>query len=165
MSSTGEQCFSGGVDGTIQCWNTPNPNIDPYDSYGNFSVVLLNREDFQQQSMKSDCPPGFSLQQTRQCCVESSVDTLTRCGDWCTAAHTSASSPALQTEPSGCGTPTPPPLHLQCSTKTKVANRTRMVQAYPFLRLFKMKKFQLGLCFVCPSARVGSSLLSGPGMQ
>ncbi|XP_041644976.1 striatin isoform X4 [Cheilinus undulatus] len=33
MSSSGEQCFSGGVDGTIQCWNTPNPNIDPYDSY------------------------------------------------------------------------------------------------------------------------------------
>lgn len=35
MSGTGEQCFSGGVDGSIQCWNTPNPNIDPYDSYGN----------------------------------------------------------------------------------------------------------------------------------
>ncbi|XP_056135683.1 striatin [Lampris incognitus] len=33
MSSTGEQCFSGGMDGTIQSWNTPNPNIDPYDSY------------------------------------------------------------------------------------------------------------------------------------
>ncbi|KAK7901967.1 hypothetical protein WMY93_018736 [Mugilogobius chulae] len=33
MSSTGEQCFSGGLDGIIQCWNTPNPNIDPYDSY------------------------------------------------------------------------------------------------------------------------------------
>ncbi|KAM4603736.1 striatin [Polymixia lowei] len=33
MSSTGEQCFSGGVDGTIQSWNTPSPNIDPYDSY------------------------------------------------------------------------------------------------------------------------------------
>uniref|UniRef100_A0A672YV74 Striatin-like n=1 Tax=Sphaeramia orbicularis TaxID=375764 RepID=A0A672YV74_9TELE len=33
MSSTGDQCFSGGVDGTIQCWNTPNANIDPYDSY------------------------------------------------------------------------------------------------------------------------------------
>uniref|UniRef100_A0A3Q3IP77 Striatin N-terminal domain-containing protein n=1 Tax=Monopterus albus TaxID=43700 RepID=A0A3Q3IP77_MONAL len=46
MSSTGEQCFSGGVDGTIQCWNTPNPNIDPYDSYGN-SVMA----------------------QTHQCCV------------------------------------------------------------------------------------------------
>uniref|UniRef100_A0A6Q2X2H5 Striatin n=1 Tax=Esox lucius TaxID=8010 RepID=A0A6Q2X2H5_ESOLU len=33
MSSKGDQCFSGGVDGTIQSWNTPNPNIDPYDSY------------------------------------------------------------------------------------------------------------------------------------
>lgn len=40
MSSSGEQCFSGGVDGTIQCWNTPNPNIDPYDSYGNGAVRL-----------------------------------------------------------------------------------------------------------------------------
>ncbi|XP_070976185.1 striatin-like isoform X2 [Oncorhynchus clarkii lewisi] len=33
MSSTGEQCFSGGLDGTIQSWNTPSPNLDPYDSY------------------------------------------------------------------------------------------------------------------------------------
>lgn len=41
MSSTGEQCFSGGVDGTIQCWNTPNPNIDPYDSYGNNDLMLF----------------------------------------------------------------------------------------------------------------------------
>uniref|UniRef100_A0A8C6KF07 Striatin, calmodulin binding protein n=1 Tax=Nothobranchius furzeri TaxID=105023 RepID=A0A8C6KF07_NOTFU len=33
MSSGGDQCFSGGVDGTIQSWNTPNPNTDPYDPY------------------------------------------------------------------------------------------------------------------------------------
>lgn len=33
MSSNGEQCFSGGLDGTIICWNIPSPNIDPYDSY------------------------------------------------------------------------------------------------------------------------------------
>lgn len=48
MSSTGEQCFSGGVDGTIQCWNTPNPNIDPYDSYGNrvLCFYLLKSDDF-----------------------------------------------------------------------------------------------------------------------
>lgn len=47
MSSTGEHCFSGGVDGTIQCWNTPNPNIDPYDSYGNsVNAFLLESEDF-----------------------------------------------------------------------------------------------------------------------
>ncbi|KAG8444228.1 hypothetical protein GDO86_009423 [Hymenochirus boettgeri] len=33
MSSNGEQCYSGGTDGAIQSWNTPNPNVDPYDSY------------------------------------------------------------------------------------------------------------------------------------
>lgn len=36
MSSSGEQCFSGGVDGTIQSWNTPDPEVDPYDSYGEY---------------------------------------------------------------------------------------------------------------------------------
>ena len=34
MSATGEECFSGGVDSTIRCWNLPSSNIDPYDSYG-----------------------------------------------------------------------------------------------------------------------------------
>lgn len=52
MSSTGEQCFSGGVDGTIQCWNTPNPNIDPYDSYGNTFVCVFESEDFLLESRK-----------------------------------------------------------------------------------------------------------------
>jgi striatin 1/3/4 len=33
MSPTGESCYSGGIDGTICCWNIPNSNIDPYDSY------------------------------------------------------------------------------------------------------------------------------------
>ncbi|ESO08119.1 hypothetical protein HELRODRAFT_156657 [Helobdella robusta] len=33
MSATGENCFSGGLDGTIRCWNIPNSNIDPYDSF------------------------------------------------------------------------------------------------------------------------------------
>ncbi|KAM4694561.1 striatin isoform 2-T2 [Discoglossus pictus] len=33
MSTNGEQCYSGGTDGFIQSWNTPNPNVDPYDSY------------------------------------------------------------------------------------------------------------------------------------
>lgn len=33
MSATGEECFSGGVDSTIRCWNLPSSNIDPYDSY------------------------------------------------------------------------------------------------------------------------------------
>ncbi|XP_041418672.1 striatin isoform X2 [Xenopus laevis] len=33
MSTNGEQCYSGGTDGVIQSWNTPNSNVDPYDSY------------------------------------------------------------------------------------------------------------------------------------
>lgn len=33
MSATGEQCYSGGLDGAINCWNLPNSSIDPYDSY------------------------------------------------------------------------------------------------------------------------------------
>jgi WD40 repeat protein len=34
MSATGEQCYSGGLDGAIHCWNLPCANIDPYDSFG-----------------------------------------------------------------------------------------------------------------------------------
>ncbi|XP_078313677.1 striatin-3-like isoform X6 [Crassostrea virginica] len=33
VNSTGEQCFSGGHDSTIRCWNIPSSNIDPYDSF------------------------------------------------------------------------------------------------------------------------------------
>lgn len=34
MTSSGEQCFSGGIDSTIQWWNIPGSNVDPYDTYG-----------------------------------------------------------------------------------------------------------------------------------
>ncbi|ESO96474.1 hypothetical protein LOTGIDRAFT_231798 [Lottia gigantea] len=33
ISGDGERCYSGGMDSTIRCWNIPNSNIDPYDSY------------------------------------------------------------------------------------------------------------------------------------
>ncbi|TNM95718.1 hypothetical protein fugu_016801 [Takifugu bimaculatus] len=33
MTSSGEQCFSGGLDATIQWWNIPSSNVDPYDTY------------------------------------------------------------------------------------------------------------------------------------
>ncbi|XP_012266954.1 striatin-4 [Athalia rosae] len=33
MSSSGEHCYSGGLDGMIHCWTLPSANIDPYDSY------------------------------------------------------------------------------------------------------------------------------------
>lgn len=40
MTSTGEQCFSGGIDSTIQWWNIPGSNVDPYDTYGTDRFVL-----------------------------------------------------------------------------------------------------------------------------
>ncbi|XP_011180316.1 striatin-4 isoform X4 [Zeugodacus cucurbitae] len=33
MSTTGDVCYSGGLDGNIECWQLPSPNIDPYDCY------------------------------------------------------------------------------------------------------------------------------------
>ncbi|RUS81728.1 hypothetical protein EGW08_010482 [Elysia chlorotica] len=33
MSPSGEQCYSGGMDTTIRCWNIPKSDIDPYDSF------------------------------------------------------------------------------------------------------------------------------------
>uniref|UniRef100_A0A8C3P0D4 Striatin 3 n=1 Tax=Cyanoderma ruficeps TaxID=181631 RepID=A0A8C3P0D4_9PASS len=43
ISSNGEQCFSGGIDATIQWWNMPSPSVDPYDTYekGKFLYFLL----------------------------------------------------------------------------------------------------------------------------
>ncbi|KAI8788504.1 striatin-3-like isoform X1 [Biomphalaria glabrata] len=33
VSPSGEQCYSGGMDTTIRCWNIPKSDIDPYDSF------------------------------------------------------------------------------------------------------------------------------------
>ncbi|KAI4902191.1 hypothetical protein NFI96_029561 [Prochilodus magdalenae] len=33
ITASGEQCFSGGLDSTIQWWNIPSSNVDPYDTY------------------------------------------------------------------------------------------------------------------------------------
>lgn len=41
MSATGEQCYSGGLDGAIHCWNLPCANIDPYDSFGMCAVTYV----------------------------------------------------------------------------------------------------------------------------
>ena len=40
MSATGETCYSGGLDATIRCWNIPNSNIDPYDSFGEWELWI-----------------------------------------------------------------------------------------------------------------------------
>ncbi|XP_063697417.1 striatin-3-like [Culicoides brevitarsis] len=33
INASGDQCYSGSLDGIINCWNLPNSNIDPYDNY------------------------------------------------------------------------------------------------------------------------------------
>ncbi|CAG0880479.1 unnamed protein product [Cyprideis torosa] len=33
VAPSGEECYSGGVDGTIRCWNIPSSEIDPYDTF------------------------------------------------------------------------------------------------------------------------------------
>jgi len=33
VSGSGDFCFSGGVDGSVRCWNIPPPSIDPYDTF------------------------------------------------------------------------------------------------------------------------------------
>ncbi|XP_073433922.1 striatin-3 isoform X8 [Dendrobates tinctorius] len=33
VGSSGEHCYSGGIDSTIQWWNMLSPNVDPYDTY------------------------------------------------------------------------------------------------------------------------------------
>jgi len=40
VSGVGDFCFSGGVDGTVRCWNIPPPTIDPYDTYD--ASVMFN---------------------------------------------------------------------------------------------------------------------------
>ena len=40
IASSGDLCFSGGVDSTIRVWNMPNPNVDPYDCFGKIYQTL-----------------------------------------------------------------------------------------------------------------------------
>ena len=46
INATGEQCYSGGIDSTIKCWNIPNSNIDPYDSFGMW-LFNYSRRDYE----------------------------------------------------------------------------------------------------------------------
>lgn len=67
MSTTGEQCYSGGLDGVINCWNLPNSNIDPYDSYD--SQVLKGAYDGH-----TDAVWGLSVNHTKGHLISCSAD-------------------------------------------------------------------------------------------
>uniref|UniRef100_A0A3Q2FX23 Striatin n=1 Tax=Cyprinodon variegatus TaxID=28743 RepID=A0A3Q2FX23_CYPVA len=103
MSSTGEQCFSGGVDGTIQCWNTPNPNIDPYDSY---DPSVLRGE----LSGHTDSVWGLVYSSAHQRLLSCSADGTVRLWD----ANTTSPSLAVFNENKKLGVPSS--VDLVCST-------------------------------------------------
>ncbi|CAD7078740.1 unnamed protein product [Hermetia illucens] len=67
MSTGGETCFSGGLDGQIHCWKLPNSNIDPYDSYD--PTVLRN-------TFEGHCDAiwGLSVNHTKGHLVSCSAD-------------------------------------------------------------------------------------------
>lgn len=41
ISTEGDKCYSGGLDGTIRIWTVPSSSIDPYDSYGKIFHSLI----------------------------------------------------------------------------------------------------------------------------
>ncbi|XP_063699041.1 striatin-3-like [Culicoides brevitarsis] len=67
MSTNGEQCYSGALDGTINCWNLPNPNIDPYDNYDS-DVLSAPLESH------TDAIWSLSVHHTKEVVVSASAD-------------------------------------------------------------------------------------------
>ncbi|XP_049826044.1 striatin-3 isoform X2 [Aethina tumida] len=67
ISGSGEHCYSGGLDGVINCWNIPNSNIDPYDLFEPdiLSTTLQGH---------SDAIWGLSVLNSRQHVISCSAD-------------------------------------------------------------------------------------------
>ncbi|CAH0561078.1 unnamed protein product [Brassicogethes aeneus] len=67
ISGSGEHCYSGGLDGAINCWNIPNSNIDPYD---------LFEPDILSSTLQghSDAVWGLSVLNSRQHLLSCSAD-------------------------------------------------------------------------------------------
>ncbi|KAF6023018.1 STRN3 [Bugula neritina] len=71
MSATGEECYSGGMDSTIRCWNLPSSNIDPYDSYD--SSILQDT-----LVAHTDAVWGIAIHSTRVQLLSCSADSTVR---------------------------------------------------------------------------------------
>lgn len=104
MTSSGEQCFSGGIDSTIQWWNIPSSNVDPYDTYGmhihaweffNLSPLITLFLSLHIFPLSNQIPMSWQ---------DHGWAILMLCGDWLTAASRTASFPAQPMERSNCGT-------------------------------------------------------------
>ncbi|KAI3367476.1 hypothetical protein L3Q82_026199 [Scortum barcoo] len=89
MTSSGEQCFSGGIDSTIQWWNIPSSNVDPYDTYGSGDIFVPTswRVKATQYRTIIDPPLFFLLSnQIPAFWRGRGWGIRTPCGDWLTAA-------------------------------------------------------------------------------
>ncbi|XP_045179926.2 striatin-3-like isoform X6 [Mercenaria mercenaria] len=71
VSASGEQCYSGGLDSTIRCWNIPSSNIDPYDSFD--SNVLQDT-----MVAHTDAVWGLSIHNTKTQLLSCSADGTVR---------------------------------------------------------------------------------------
>uniref|UniRef100_A0A3B3IL52 Striatin, calmodulin binding protein 3 n=1 Tax=Oryzias latipes TaxID=8090 RepID=A0A3B3IL52_ORYLA len=60
MTSTGEQCFSGGIDSTIQWWNIPGSNVDPYDTYDSSVLAADGTVKLWNPAAKEPCISTFN---------------------------------------------------------------------------------------------------------
>lgn len=67
VSSLGDFCFSGGVDGSVRCWSIPPPSVDPYDTYD--PSVMFNVLEGHKDSVWS-----LSYNTTRQQLLSCSAD-------------------------------------------------------------------------------------------
>lgn len=71
VNASGEQCYSGGLDSTIRCWNIPSSNIDPYDSFD--SNVLQDT-----MVAHTDAVWGLSIHNTKTQLLSCSADGTVR---------------------------------------------------------------------------------------
>ena len=97
VSTAGDFCFSGGVDGSVRCWTIPPPSVDPYDTY-DASVMFAVMEGHQ------DSVWCLSYNTARQQLLSCSADGTVKL--W---APTSAAAPlvsTLYTAEEGGGVPT-----------------------------------------------------------
>ncbi|XP_071454671.1 striatin-3 [Hetaerina americana] len=67
MGPSGKQCYSGGLDGAIHCWNLPSANIDPYDAFDP-GVLTLSLEGH------TDAVWGLSIHAQRSQLLSCSAD-------------------------------------------------------------------------------------------
>lgn len=112
LTSNGEQCFSGGIDSTIQWWNIPSSNVDPYDTYGEKRRKSHKHSTVFGTSETLTCFASLYIRlrkvlcfaQIPACWLVHCWVTVMRCGGWLTVESKTGSSPVQLMGRSNCGT-------------------------------------------------------------